>query len=241
MTMMSELGMDVTPDPALTQALIKKVEAQTAGQLLDNSLAESLSTTAKLATEKEVLRAQWEAAAPAMHRIFYLAGEIDENAAGRLIDVLSRWDRMDLEAGKPDRGYTVVITSPGGEVTSGFQVYSYLKGLAERRQLTISAAGQCASMATILHQAASPGRRFIEPGCMYLLHEVSAKLGGRSDSVIDTTDWLRHVNSVMHKIFAERGTKTEEEIATAISRRERFLSVEEVIEWGLADQVGYVS
>lgn len=238
---MSEFEIDKIEDPRLVAALIKRVEAQTKGQLLDNELAKSLSITAKLATDKEVLRAKWEAAAPAMHRIFYLGGPIDQNATATLIDTLSRWDRMDLEQGNPDRGYTVVITSPGGEVTYGFQAYSYLKGLAARRPLTISASGICASMATILHQAASEGRRIIEPGCTYLLHEVSGQFQGRYDSAVDTTEWMKQLNAMMHRIFADRGTKSEEEIAAAISRRERFLSVEEVIEWGLADEVGYVT
>lgn len=228
-------------DPKLIAAKIALLKAQTEGQKLDNSLAESLSITAKLATEKEVLRSQWDAAAPAMHRIFYLAGPIDQAMTAQLIDTLSRWDRMDNEIGLNDREYRVILTSPGGEVTYGFQAYSYLKGLAARRPLTISAAGICASMATILHQAASDGRRVIEPGCTYLLHEVSGQFQGRYDSVVDTTEWMKQLNSHMHRIFAERSNKTEDEIASAISRRERFLSVEEVIEWGLADEVAYVT
>lgn len=234
-------SIEIDQDPKLIAAKVKLLNAQTEGQKLDNSLAESLSVTAKLATEKEVLRSRWDAAAPAMHRIFYLAGPIDSGQTALLIDTLSRWDRMDLESGDPDREYKVVITSPGGEVTYGFQAYSYLKGLSNRRPLTVSAAGLCASMATILHQAASDGRRVIEPGCTYLLHEVSGGVGGRYDSIVDTTEWMKQINTQMHRIFAERGTKTEEEIAAAISRREKFLSVEEVIEWGLADKIEYVT
>lgn len=241
MTTTNELFGFPEEDPKLITAKVALIKAQTEGQKLDNSLAQSLSVTAKLATEKEQLRARWDAAAPAMHRIYYLDKPIEQPSANQLIDALSRWDRMDKEDGLPDRGYTVVLTSPGGEVTYGFQVYSYLKGLAQRRPLTISAAGVCASMATIVHQAASDGLRIIEPGCTYLLHEVSGGVGGRYDSIKDATEWMTQLNAQMHRIFAERSNKTEEEIAAAISRREKFLSVDEVIEWGLADKIEYVT
>lgn len=231
----------VVDPPELVNAKVQLISAQTEGQQLDNKLAEALSITAKLATDKEVLRAQWDAAAPSMHRIYYLAGPIEPKSVAEMIDTLSRWDRMDNESGNSDREYRLIITSPGGEVTYGYQAYSYLKGLASRRPLTISAAGICASMATIIHQAASDGRRIIEPGCTYLLHDVSGGVGGRYDSIVDTTEWMKQLNTQMHRIFAERGTKTEEEIAAATSRREKFLSVEEVIEWGLADKVEYVT
>ena len=235
------IGTPYTDDPKLVAAKVKLLTAQTKGQDLDNKLAECLSVTAQLATDKEKLRAKWDASAPEMHRIFYLAGTIDANESARVIGTLSRWDRMDNEDGYPDKEYKVMITSFGGDVSYGFQAYSYLKGLAQRRPLTIVAAGICASMATILHQAASEGRRVIEPGCTYLLHEVSGGAAGRYDSMVDTTEYMKHLNTQMHNIFAERGNKTAEEIAAAISRREKFLSVEEVIEWGLADKIEHVT
>jgi ATP-dependent Clp protease protease subunit len=227
-------------DPLYVAALIEKVKAQTEGQKLDNELARALAITAELATDREKVRAKWDKAAPHHHRRFYLNGVIDKGSVELLIDTLSRWDLIDREEGS-DRPYTLVITSPGGDVTSGFQAYSYLKGLGEKRVLRISASGICASMATILHQAATQGERIIEPGCTYLLHEVSGGVGGRLDSIIDTTEWMKQLNSMMHKIFAEVGNKSEDELAALLHRHEKFLSVEEVIEWGLADKIEYVS
>ena len=165
----------------LAEARIKLVLAQAAGQEADNRLAVALAGTAEIAAEREKMRRAWDQAAPSLHRIYYLAGTIDGESVGSLINTLSRWDRMDKSDGLPDRGYTVVLSSPGGEVVSGFQAYSYMRGLSERRPLTISAAGICASMATVLHQAASDGRRVIEPGTTYLLHDLTAGVGGRLD------------------------------------------------------------
>lgn len=226
-------------DPLYVIAKTRLVEAQIDGQLSDNRLADALADTAGIAAERESLKNKWELAGAAYHRIYYLTGEIGEKSMGSMIDTLSRWDRMD--DGLPDREYRLVICSPGGDVVHGFQAYSFLKGLAERRTLTITAAGLCASMATILHQAASEGRRVIEPGCSYLIHEVSGGVGGRSDAIKDTAEWMQTLNQTMREIFAERSHIEAEEFEARINRRETFLTPEQVLEWGLADEIRYVT
>lgn len=217
------------------------VEAQTQGQLQDNRMAEALAITSELASRSAVLRGQWDAAAPSLHRTFYFNQEISSNSVEGTIDTLSRWDRIDNENGQPDRGFKLVICSGGGSVVAGFQLYSFLKGLAQRRELTVVATGICASMATILHQTASEGKRIIEPGCTYLLHELSGATAGRLDSIQDTAEFLNTLNDTLRKIYAERSHFTSEQIHEKVSRRERYLTAEEVMEWGLADELGYAS
>lgn len=138
------------------------------------------------------------------------------------------------------RPYTIQLCSPGGDVIAGFQAFSYLQGLAKRRKLTISAAGVCASMATVLHQAASPGERVIEPGCSYLIHEVTGSVGGRLDNILDTTEWVKRLNLQLQKVLADRSGHTTDEIVEKMHRREHWLMAEEALAYGLADRLGYV-
>lgn len=226
-------------DPEYIAAKTKLLIAQTLGQDTDNEMSGYLAETARLATERERQKFEWEMAGPGHHRIYYLTGGISDASSAKLIDVMTRWENLDRES-NDDRMYTIVLCSPGGEVVSGFQLYSYLKGLSERRKLRISAAGLCASMATVIHQAATPGLRLIEPGCSYLLHKVSGGVGGRFDSIADTTAWMEQLNRTMTEIFAEHSQYTADEIDEMIDRREKFLTVSEVVEWGLADEIGYV-
>lgn len=230
---------DRITSPEYISAKIKLLDAQTAGQLNDNQMALYLAETARLATERERQKYEWDMASPGQHRTFYLTGAISDGMSAKVIDTLTRWEHIDRDSGD-DKMYTIVMCSPGGEVVSGFQLYSYLKGLSERRELRISAAGLCASMATVIHQAASEGLRIIEPGCSYLLHKVSGGVGGRFDSISDTADWMLQLNRTMAQIFAERSVHTADEIDNLIDRREKFLTAEEVVEWGLADKIGYI-
>jgi ATP-dependent protease ClpP protease subunit len=223
----------------LKKARVALLKAQTDGQIADNRLAEALATTSELATRSAILRSQWDAAAPSLHRTFYFNYEIDQKSVESTIDTLARWDRIDNENSQPDREYKFVICSGGGNVIVGFQLYSFLKGLAERRPLVCVATGICASMATILHQAASDGQRIIEPGCTYLLHELSGTTAGRLDNIQDSAEFLNTLNEKLRQIYADRSGLSTDEIKKRVERRERYLTAEEVIEWNLADKLGH--
>jgi ATP-dependent protease ClpP protease subunit len=228
--------------PEYVTAQTELVRSQRDGQDYDNRLAAALAESAELALVRERRKARWENAAPVHHRMYHFIGPIDSSSAVSLIDTFSRWDRIDTEdeaaTGARPRPYTLVISSQGGDVVAGFQAYSYLKGLARRRGLVTVAAGLCASMATIWHQAGT--ERVIEPGCSYLLHEVSGSLGGRLDSIVDTAKWLEKMNDQLRHVLAERSNFDEEEIRTRVNRRECWLFPEDVVEeWGLADRIDY--
>ena len=225
--------------PALISVKVALLQSQTVGQDLDNRLAKSLADTAEIAAYKEALTHKWDSAAASYRRIYYLTGEINKQTTHATIDTLSRWDDMDRE--DPQKMFTIIVCSPGGDVVTGFQLYSFLKGLSMRRPLRIAAAGICASMATVIHQAASEGERTIEPGCTYLLHQVSGVSAGRFDEISDTTKWLHQLNCTMREIFADRGKLEPDVIQSKIERRELFLTPEEVVdEWGLADRICHV-
>lgn len=227
-------------EESLKTAKIELIKAQTEGQYQDNRMAEALAVTSELASRSAVLRGQWDAASPSLHRTLYFNQEIKPDPVEATIDTLARWDRIDAEAGD-DRPYKFVICSGGGSVVVGFQLYSFLKALAERRTLTVVATGICASMATVIHQAASPGERIIEPGCTYLLHELSGATAGRLDNIQDTAQFLEKLNENLRKIYAERSNLTADEIHAKVNRTERYLTAEEVMEWGLADKLGFAS
>lgn len=232
---------DMAEPEYLSQARADLIRAQIVGQEADNRLSEALAATAQLAANRDERLARWELASGNNYRKYYLGGNIEVNNVLNTIDVLSRWDRMDIEDGADHRPYHINLCSPGGDVIHGYQLYSYLKGLSQRRKVIITASGICASMATIIHQAATPGERVIEPGCTYLLHEVSGGTAGRFDSIADTADWMRQLNENMYNIFAENSHLTADEIRERVSRREKFLTPTEVIEWGLADRVEYTA
>lgn len=217
-------------------AQAKYFEAQAVGQAIDNRTAEALAISAEIALSREQLKDRWDAASNGRNRVYHFTDEVTPDSVEQAVDVLNRWSRIDKANQDP---WTFVICSPGGTMISGMKLYSTLKGVAQRRPLITVATGLCASMATVLHQAGT--KRVIEPGCSYMIHDVSGQSTGNIASMQDTIDWLNKLNHEMHLILAERSVKTVDEIAAVAKRKDAWFMPSEVLEWGLADEISYGS
>lgn len=209
-------------------------KAQTDGQVIDNVTARALADSAILALGRENLKEQWEGASNGRNRSYHFTDNIGGDTVEAAVDVLNRWQRIDKDNQNPWR---FVICSGGGNVIHGMKLYSTLRAIAEKRPLITVASGICASMATVIHQTGT--LRLIEPGCSYMIHDVSGEVFGSITNMQDTMDWLNKLNSQLHKCLAEKAKLSVAEIAELAKRRDSWYMPEEVVEMGLADEIGY--
>lgn len=226
-------------DRAVAEAEYRRAQAeyfkaQTAGQLIDNDTARALSVSAEIALKRELLKEEWDAASNGRNRSYHFTDSITNDTVEAAVDVLNRWQRVDKDNDNPWR---FVILSGGGNVIAGMKLYSTLKAIAAKRPIITVASGICASMATVIHQAGTT--RLIEPGCSYMIHDVSGEVFGSITNMQDTMDWLNKLNSQLHRCLAEKSTMTVEEIAELAKRRDSWFMPDEVVAMGLADSVGY--
>jgi len=208
-------------------------DAQTRGQEIDNRTAEALAISAEIALEREHLKEKWEAASNGRHRVYHFNDAVGADEVNHAVDVLNRWDRLDPE-GVPWR---FVICSGGGSVIHGMKLYSTLKAFARKRPITTVASGICASMATVIHQAGTA--RLIEPGCSYMLHDISGELFGSISNMEDNMVWLTKLNNQLHQALAEKSNLSIEQVAELCKRRDSWLMPDQVVEDGFADAIGY--
>lgn len=240
-----EPGLIVAVDPtalssgssaAVAAARVALLEAEAEGQRIDNRTAIALATTAEISAERERQSAEWERVANSRFREYHFTAQVDHESVANAIDVLTRWDRIDSDAGD-FRPYKFVICSPGGAVIHGMKLYSTIKALSSKRPVITVASGFCASMGTIIHQAGS--LRVIEPGCSYLIHDVSGEAFGSHGSMEDTMEWMNKLNALLHKCLADKANVSVEEIKAISRRKDAWFMPEEVIQLGLADVIAY--
>lgn len=228
-----------TPQTIKDQIIAAKIgliEAETHGQEIDNRTAAALALASEISAEREKRSAEWESVANSRYREYQFTDTVDPGSVQKAIDTLTRWDRMDTIAGD-NRPYKFVICSPGGSVVHGIKLYTAIKALATKRDVLTIASGFCASMATVIHQAGS--LRVIEPGCSYLLHDVSGDAFGSLGNMEDTLEWLGKLNSMLTRLLSERATTTFEELAAISKRKDAWFMPEDVMKLGLADTIGY--
>ena len=212
-------------------------QAQTEGQRIDNVTAQALAESALIALKREQLKESWESAANGRNRAFHFSDNISADTVEPTIDVLHRWERLDAD--DLTRPWVFLICSAGGSVIAGMKLYATLKSIAAKRPLVTVASGLCASMATVVHQAGTT--RLIEPGCSYMIHDVSGSADGGIGNMKDTMGWMTQLNGQLHKFLAEKAKLSVEEIAKISDRTDAWYMPDEVVSMGFADRIGYAS
>lgn len=133
---------------------------------------------------------------------------------------------------------TVNIRSTGGDVNDALLIYDALMGSGA--VVTTRCTGYVASAATIIAQAASPGKREISSGAMYLIHCSESAAEGNYHSLTLTKNMLEATDARIARIYASRSGRDEKgfvELMNENGARGRWLSAQEAVDAGLADVV----
>lgn len=137
-----------------------------------------------------------------------------------------------------EREATVDIRSTGGDVHEALGMYDILAGSGLR--ITTRCFGYVASAATIVAQAASPGRRLIAPGALYLIHRAESAAEGNAGDMTAAVELLTKTDAGIAGIYAARSGRSAREFAALMSEnggRGRWLTASETVAAGLADSV----
>lgn len=162
--------------------------------------------------------------------IIFLGRPIDDDLSSLLIAQM-----LFLEAENPEKDIALYINSPGGSVTAGLAVYDTMQYI--KPDVATYCVGQASSMAAVLFAAGSKGKRVILPNSRILIHQPWASgLGGQqTDIEIHARDLLK-MRDRLDDILAFHTGKPKEEVHDD-TERDRILSADEAVAYGLADKV----
>ena len=162
-------------------------------------------------------------------RIIFLGAPIDDTSAN---DVMAQL--LTLESMDPDRDISVYINSPGGSFTALTAIYDTL--MFVKPDIQTICMGQAASAAAVLLAAGTPGKRLALPNARILIHQPYSEGGGQgSDIEIQANEILR-MRALLEEMLARHTGRTAEQVATDIER-DKILTAEEAVEYGLVDRV----
>ena len=164
-------------------------------------------------------------------RIVFLGVQIDDASAD---DVMAQL--LVLESQDPDRDIQMYINSPGGSFTAMTAIYDTMQYIRPQIQTTVL--GQAASAAAVLAAAGTPGKRLALPNARILIHQPSTGDSGRgqaSDIEIQAREILR-MREWLEETLAHHSNRSAEQVHKDIDR-DKILSADEALEYGLIDQV----
>jgi ATP-dependent Clp protease protease subunit len=171
-----------------------------------------------------------QVAARLLHqRIIVLGKEVDDEIANRLCGQL-----LLLSAEDPRGTISLYINSPGGSVSAGLAIYDTMRLIPN--EVSTLALGLAGSMGQFLLTAGSPGKRFSLPHAQILMHQGSAGFGGTAADVEIYAEQLERLGTMLLRLTSEH-TGRSVEIVERDSRRDRWFTAQEALEYGLIDHV----
>jgi ATP-dependent Clp protease, protease subunit len=162
-------------------------------------------------------------------RIIVLGTEVDDRVANRLCAQL-----LLLSAEDPRSDISLYINSPGGSVSAGLAIYDTMRLIPN--DVSTLAMGLAGSMAQFLLCAGTPGKRFSLPHAQVLMHQGSAGFGGTAADVEIYSAQLERTGALMIRLTAEHTGQPADRVEQD-SRRDRWFSAAEALEYGMIDHI----
>jgi ATP-dependent Clp protease protease subunit len=162
-------------------------------------------------------------------RIIFLNGEVNDAVASLVCAQL-----LYLEAENPQKPISLYINSPGGVVTSGLAMYDTMRFI--RAPVHTLCMGTARSMGSFLLMAGQSGERTALPNASIHIHQPLGGFQGQASDMLIHAEEMKRTKHRMTRLYAEHCGRSYEEFERAMDR-DRFMTAEEAVEWGLIDRI----
>lgn len=162
-------------------------------------------------------------------RIVYLDGEIDDEKAKEIIELLLRMDLLE------HKDITMFINSGGGSVVSGMAIYDTMNYI--KSDVKTICTGMCASMASILLLNGAKGKRYALPNSEVMIHEVSSYNSGKITEMQNKLEHSKKLNKKIIDIIVSKTNMTSQQVKTNIVNRDKWLTPNQALRYGFVDKI----
>jgi len=162
-------------------------------------------------------------------RIIFVGMPINDQVANLMVAQL-----LYLASEDPEKPISMYINCPGGVVYHGLAIYDTMQQIPA--PVATYAVGVTASMGTVLLAAGTKGYRYALPHATVHMHPAGGSAQGYAPDVEIQYKELKRVEDLLHKLLAQHTGQTEEQISADFDR-DRFMTAQEAIEYGLVDQI----
>jgi ATP-dependent Clp protease, protease subunit len=162
-------------------------------------------------------------------RIVYLGTPIDPGVANTLIAQL-----LHLEAESQELEISLYINCEGGDLSAMLAVYDTMQFI--QAPVTTTCVGQAIAAGAVLLAGGAPGQRAILPHARVVLHQPTGRGQGTIPDMILQADEVVRMRADIESILS-RHTGQSAETLRADTDRDRVLTAQAALEYGLVDQI----
>jgi len=162
-------------------------------------------------------------------RVIFIVGPIEDQMANLVVAQL-----LFLESENPDKDVHLYINSPGGSVTAGLSIYDTMKFI--KPDVSTMCIGQAASMGAFLLSGGTKGKRYILPNARTMIHQPSGGAQGQATDIEIQAKEILFLRERLNSLLADH-TGQPIDVIERDTERDRFMSAEQSVEYGLVDEV----
>ena len=162
-------------------------------------------------------------------RIVFLGQEVDDAIANLIAAQL-----LFLEAEDPEKEISLYVNSPGGSAYAGMAIYDTIQHV--RPDVRTICVGMGMSAAAMILCGGAPGKRFALPNAKIMIHQGSAGFRGTPADIDIHAREVLSTTRRMAEIISRHSGRDVEQVLRDIDR-DRFMTPQEAIEYGLIDGV----
>ena len=162
-------------------------------------------------------------------RVIFIVGAIEDHMANLIVAQL-----LFLESENPDKDVHLYINSPGGSVTAGLSIYDTMQFI--KPDVSTMCIGQSASMGAFLLSGGAKSKRFILPNARTMIHQPSGGAQGQATDIEIQAKEILFLRQRLNSLLADHTGQTIDVIERD-TERDRFMSAEQSVEYGLVDEV----
>lgn len=164
-------------------------------------------------------------------RIIMLNGPVEDQMANVIVAQL-----LFLESENPDKDISLFINSPGGVVTAGMSIYDTMQFI--KPDVSTYVMGQACSMGSLLATAGAKGKRFMLPNARHMIHQPSGGARGQATDMQIQVEEIIKMKKSLTEIYVKHNSKGKTFAQmTADMERDKFMSAEEALAYGLIDKI----
>jgi ATP-dependent Clp protease protease subunit len=162
-------------------------------------------------------------------RIIFLGTQVNDEISNSIVAQLLFLHSEDAKA-----DIHLYINSPGGSVTAGLAIYDTMQFVS--CDVATYCIGQAASMGAVLLTAGAAGKRHALPNARIMIHQPLAGMEGTAEEIMIHAKEFIKVKQKLNQILLKHTGHPLEKIEQDTDR-DRFMSAEESLEYGLIDRV----
>jgi len=162
-------------------------------------------------------------------RIVFLGQEVNDDIANLIAAQL-----LHLDAQEPGRDISLYVNSPGGSAYAGMAIYDAMQYV--QSDVSTVCLGMGMSAAAMILSGGAPGKRFALPNAKIMIHQGSAGYRGTPADIQIAAREVLSMTRRMAEIIAQHTNQDVEQVMKDIDR-DRFMTPEEAVEYGIVDAI----